>query len=202
MTVPQPVLVVDFGAQYAQLIARRVREANVYSELVPHTMPVAEMLARQPAAIVLSGGPSSVYEPGAPRVDRALFDAGVPVFGICYGFQAMALALGGEVTKTGRGEYGGTQLTVHDHQVLLADLPSEQSVWMSHGDSVTRAPAGFRVLASSPEAPVAAFVDPERRLAGVQFHPEVSHTQHGQAVLRHFLHDIARIAPTSTSENI
>lgn len=202
MTVPQPVLVVDFGAQYAQLIARRVREANVYSELVPHTMPVAEMLARRPAAIVLSGGPSSVYAPGAPSVDPELFAAGVPVFGICYGFQAMALALGGEVTRTGRGEYGGTPLTICDPGVLLADLPSQQSVWMSHGDCVTRAPEGFAVLASSPEAPVAAFVDPERRLAGVQFHPEVAHTEHGQEILRRFLYDVAGIAPTWTSENI
>jgi GMP synthase (glutamine-hydrolysing) len=202
MTVPQPVLVVDFGAQYAQLIARRVREANVYSELVPHTMPVSEMLARGPAAIVLSGGPSSVYAPGAPSVDPALFAAGIPVLGICYGFQAMALALGGEVTRTGRGEYGGTPLTVGDEGVLLAGLPSQQSVWMSHGDSVTRAPSGFAVLASSPEAPVAAFVDRERRLAGVQFHPEVAHTEHGQEVLRHFLYDIAGITPTWTSENI
>src|SRR4029453_18254144 len=138
----QPVLVVDFGAQYAQLIARRVREADVYSELVPHSMPVAEMMARNPAAVILSGGPSSVYEPGAPQVDPALFEAGVPVFGICYGFQAMARALGGEVTKTGLREFGGTPLRVaEDRGVLLRDLPPALSVWMSHGDRGSVAPA-------------------------------------------------------------
>src|SRR5512138_3175252 len=140
----QPVLVVDFGAQYAQLIARRVREARVYSEIVPHSMPVAEMLARDPAAIILSGGPSSVYEDGAPQVDPALFTAGVPVFGICYGFQAMAVALAGEAAHTGNREFGGTQLRLAGAGgVLLRDLPAEQSVWMSHGDCVTAAPAGF-----------------------------------------------------------
>src|SRR5438309_9855740 len=165
MTTPRPVLVVDFGAQYAQLIARRVRECHVYSELVPHSMPVAELLARDPAAIVLSGGPSSVYEPGAPQVDPALFDAGVPVFGICYGFQAMARALGGEVAKTGLREFGGTPLTVSgDGGVLLRGLPGEQSVWMSHGDAVSAAPGGFAVLANSPGSPVAAFEHPGRRL--------------------------------------
>jgi GMP synthase (glutamine-hydrolysing) len=197
MSTPPPVLVVDFGAQYAQLIARRVREAHVYSELVPHSMPVAQMLARKPAAIVLSGGPSSVYEPGAPQVDPALFEAGVPVFGICYGFQAMARALGGEVTHTGRGEFGGTPLHV-DGGVLLAGMPDDQSVWMSHGDCVTAAPQGFVVTADSPGAPVAAFEHLERRLAGVQFHPEVAHTPNGQEVLKHFLYDIAGLEPTWT----
>jgi GMP synthase (glutamine-hydrolysing) len=202
MSTPQPVLVVDFGAQYAQLIARRVREANVYSELVPHTMPVAELLARKPAAIVLSGGPSSVYEEGAPRVDPALFEAGVPVFGICYGFQAMALALGGEVAHTGLREFGGTALSVRDQGVLLRDLPEAQSVWMSHGDCVTVAPDGFTVTADSPGAQVAAFESVERRFAGVQFHPEVRHTPHGQDILKRFLVDIAGIEPTWTAENI
>ena len=138
------VLVVDFGAQYAQLIARRVREARVYSEIVPHTMPVAEMLARNPRAIVLSGGPSSVYEPGAPNVDGAIFEAGVPVFGMCYGFQAMALNLGGEVRRTDRSEYGRTTVTVTAPGTLLADVPREHKVWMSHGDSVDRRAAGLR----------------------------------------------------------
>src|SRR5947207_7283152 len=165
MTTPPPVLIVDFGAQYAQLIARRVREANVYSELVPHAMPVDEMLARRPAAIILSGGPSSVYEPGAPQIDPAIFGAGVPVLGICYGHQVMARALGGVVAKTGRREFGGTPLTVKpDPGALLKDLPPEQSVWMSHGDSVSVAPAGFTVTAESPGAPVAAFEDRSRRL--------------------------------------
>ncbi|MFF5230102.1 glutamine-hydrolyzing GMP synthase [Dactylosporangium sp. NPDC000521] len=203
MTTPPPVLVVDFGAQYAQLIARRVREAHVYSEIVPHSMPVADMLAKRPAAIILSGGPSSVYEEGAPQVDAGLFDAGVPVFGICYGFQAMAVALRGEASHTGLREFGGTPLSIAEGGgVLLRGLPDAQSVWMSHGDCVTTAPAGFTVTAGSPAAPVAAFEDVSRRLAGVQFHPEVAHTPHGQEVLRRFLYDIAGIEPTWTSNNI
>ncbi|MET7417775.1 glutamine-hydrolyzing GMP synthase [Dactylosporangium sp. NPDC005555] len=203
MTTPPPVLVVDFGAQYAQLIARRVREAHVYSEIVPHSMPVADMLAKRPAAIVLSGGPSSVYEEGAPQVDPALFEAGVPVFGICYGFQAMAVALRGEASHTGLREFGGTPLSIAEGGgVLLRGLPDAQSVWMSHGDCVTAAPAGFTVTAGSPAAPVAAFEDVSRRLAGVQFHPEVAHTPHGQEVLRRFLYEIAGIEPTWTSNNI
>jgi len=203
MASPRPVLVVDFGAQYAQLIARRVREAHVYSEIVPHTMPVAEMLARDPVAIVLSGGPSSVYAEGAPRVEASLFGAGVPVFGICYGFQAMAQALGGTVERTGLSEFGGTPLAVTESDsMLFAGLPTEQSVWMSHGDSVTSAPAGFTVSATTAGAPVAAMEAVDRRLAGVQFHPEVMHSQHGQAVLERFLHDLAGIDPTWTTEGV
>ncbi|RRR99177.1 glutamine-hydrolyzing GMP synthase [Glycomyces terrestris] len=198
----QTVLVVDFGAQYAQLIARRVREAHVYSEIVPSSMPAEEMLAKEPAAIILSGGPSSVYAEGAPQVDAALFAAGVPVLGICYGFQAMAKALGGTVAKTGRSEYGGTELDVLCPSKLLDGLPEHQSVWMSHGDSVTEAPAGFSVVATSAGAPVAAFENLESRLAGVQYHPEVAHTPHGQAVIRHFLHDIAGIKPNWTNSAI
>ncbi|GAB3798647.1 glutamine-hydrolyzing GMP synthase [Micromonospora zhanjiangensis] len=203
MSTPRPVLVVDFGAQYAQLIARRVREARVYSEIVPHSMPVAEMLARDPAAIILSGGPSSVYEPGAPQVDAGMFTAGVPVFGICYGFQAMARALGGTVARTGTREYGGTPLRIGaEASVLLADLPAELPVWMSHGDSVTEPPAGFTVTARSAGAPVAAFEDVAGRRAGVQFHPEVGHTEQGQRMLERFLYDIAGIEPTWTPSNI
>jgi GMP synthase (glutamine-hydrolysing) len=201
--VNELVLVVDFGAQYAQLIARRVREAQVYSEIVPHTTPVPELLARNPAAIVLSGGPASVYEPGAPQADPALFDTGVPTFGICYGFQAMALALGGTVTHTGQREYGGTPLAAHPERgVLFAGLPGRQEVWMSHGDSVTAAPPGALVTASSDRSPVAAFEDPVRRLAGVQFHPEVAHTPYGQRILIRFLREIAGIAPTWTPAGI
>jgi GMP synthase (glutamine-hydrolysing) len=196
------VLVVDYGAQYAQLIARRVREAHVYSELVPHSMPVEQMLARRPKAIILSGGPSSVYEPGAPSTDPALFDAGIPVFGICYGFQAMAQALGGEVAHTGGSEFGRTVLAVSAPGVLLHGLPSSQQVWMSHGDAVTRPPDGFAVIASTAGAPVAAFEDVARGFAGVQFHPEVLHSEHGQAILRHFLYDIAGARPTWTEANI
>src|SRR5215468_6818956 len=151
---PDLVLVVDYGAQYAQLIARRVREAHVYSEIVPHATPVAELVARDPAAIILSGGPASVYELGAPQVDPALFEAGVPVFGICYGFQAMARALGGEVAHTGQREFGATELSTSEKGTLLADLPAQQTVWMSHGDCVTVAPEGFTVTASSARAPV------------------------------------------------
>jgi GMP synthase (glutamine-hydrolysing) len=197
-----PVLVVDFGAQYAQLIARRVREAHVYSEIVPHTMPVAEIVARRPAAVILSGGPSSVYEAGAPTLDAALFDTDIPVFGICYGFQAMAQALGGTVERTGMSEFGGTALRVLDAGALFAGLPAEQGVWMSHGDAVHAAPAGFRVTAESDGAPVAAFEDVERRLCGVQFHPEVLHSEHGQRVLERFLFDVAGCQPTWTMSNV
>ncbi|KHL18555.1 UNVERIFIED_CONTAM: GMP synthase [Mumia flava] len=196
------VLVVDFGAQYAQLIARRVREAKVYSEIVPHTMPVEQMLAKNPKAIILSGGPSSVYEPGAPALDPGIFAAETPVFGICYGFQAMALALGGDVANTGKREYGRTDVGVSDPGVLLAGLPATLRSWMSHGDEVVRAPEGFRVTASSPRATVAAFEAPERGLAGVQWHPEVMHSEHGQRILEHFLVDIAGCRQTWTMVNI
>jgi GMP synthase (glutamine-hydrolysing) len=196
------VLVVDYGAQYAQLIARRVREARVYSEIVPHTLPVAELVARKPKAIILSGGPSSVYEPGAPQVHPGLFETGIPVFGICYGFQAMAQALGGAVQRTGVSEFGGTPLVVTATGTLLAGQPTDQTVWMSHGDAVQQAPPGFTVLATSVGSPVAAFEDPDRRLAGVQYHPEVAHTAYGQNVLEHYLFDIAGCRPTWTMVNI
>ncbi|MHC1562304.1 glutamine-hydrolyzing GMP synthase [Actinomycetospora sp. C-140] len=199
----RPVLVVDYGAQYAQLIARRVREAQVYSEVVPHAMPVDEMLARDPAAIVLSGGPASVYEDGAPSVDPALFDAGVPVFGICYGFQLMAGALGGTVAHTGDREYGRTELAVAGEPGRLhTELPDAHPVWMSHGDGVTKAPEGFTVTASTPGAPVAAFEDVGRRFAGVQYHPEVGHSPHGQEVLRRFLRDVAGVDADWNTANI
>jgi GMP synthase (glutamine-hydrolysing) len=198
------VLVVDFGAQYAQLIARRVREARVYSEIVPHTASVADLLAKRPAAIILSGGPSSVYAEGAPHVAAELFRAGVPTLGICYGFQAMARALGGVVDKTGTREYGGTALTVaaETASTLFAGTPAAQSVWMSHGDSVVAAPEGFRVSASTDGTPVAAFEDDGRRLYGVQYHPEVLHSAHGQKVLENFLYHGAGITPSWTMVNI
>jgi GMP synthase (glutamine-hydrolysing) len=199
----RPVLVVDFGAQYAQLIARRVREAGVYSEIVPHTLPVADLLARDPSALILSGGPSSVYADGAPSVDPALFSAGVPVLGICYGFQAMALALGGDVAQTGLREYGGTVASVQpDGSTLFDGQATEQSVWMSHGDAVHRAPTGFRVTGQSAGSPVAAFEDDERRLYGVQWHPEVAHTAYGQRVLENFLTRGARVAPNWTTAGV
>jgi GMP synthase (glutamine-hydrolysing) len=196
------VLVVDYGAQYAQLIARRVREANVYSEIVPSSMPVADMLAKNPKAIILSGGPSSVYAEDAPSTDPALFAAGVPTFGICYGFQAMVQALGGQVARTGGSEFGRTLLTIAAPGVLFAGQPDVQQVWMSHGDAATVAPEGFAVTASTSGAPVAAFEDLDRRLAGVQFHPEVLHTEQGQQILKNFLYDIAGLSPDWTDANI
>jgi GMP synthase (glutamine-hydrolysing) len=202
MSLPRPVLVVDFGAQYAQLIARRVREARVYSEVVPHDMPVAEMLAKNPAAIILSGGPSSVYAPGAPTIDGAIFQAGIPTFGICYGFQLMAQALGGSVERTGLSEFGGTPLRVLSESVIFRGLPADQNVWMSHGDHVAAAPTGFTVTATSAGAAVAGFEDLSSRAAGVQFHPEVGHTVHGQAALKNFLYNIAGIEPTWTPSSI
>src|SRR5699024_10964241 len=199
---PRPVLVVDFGAQYAQLIARRVREAQVYSLIVPHTMPVADMLAKDPAAIILSGGPASVYAPGAPAVDPALFDAEVPVLGICYGFQAMASALGGVVAHTGAREYGGTSVAVDEAGTLLAGSPGAETVWMSHGDAVHAAPEGFQVLAASEAAPVAAFENAGRRLYGMQWHPEVKHSERGQQTLENFLYHGAGLAPEWTPGNV
>jgi GMP synthase (glutamine-hydrolysing) len=202
-TSQKPVLVIDFGAQYAQLIARRVREANVYSEIVPHTITADEIRAMDPAGIVLSGGPSSVYEEGAPALDPGILELGVPVMGICYGFQIMAQQLGGEVAPTGGREYGSTQVRLTGEPgVFLDGQPGEQTAWMSHGDSVVRAPEGFDVLASSDVTPVAAFASDERRLYGVQWHPEVKHSAHGQAVLENFLHKAAGIPGDWNSGNV
>jgi len=223
------VLVVDFGAQYAQLIARRVRECHVYSEIVPSTMPVEEILARRPKAVILSGGPASVYAEGAPPAPAGLFGAGVPVLGICYGFQLMVAALGGTVERTGAAEYGATVLrllggddspqTFPGHGgapslphppgppgpraggTLLAGLPATPRVWMSHGDTATAAPPGFTVTARTPATPVAAIENPRSRLYGVQFHPEVMHTEHGRAILSRFL-DLAGCRPSWTMLNI
>lgn len=197
-----PVLVVDFGAQYAQLIARRVREANVYSELVPHSMPVEEMLAKDPQAIILSGGPASVFEPGAPSIDKKVFESGVPVLGICYGFQVMAHELGGDVDKAALGEYGKTETVIDDPDGILAGSPQEQTTWMSHGVAVKEAPEGFEVLAHTEGAPVAAMQDPMRKLYGVQWHPEVKHTPRGQELIERFLHDCAGIGRDWDAANI
>ena len=200
---PRPVLVVDFGAQYAQLIARRVREANVYSEIVPHTMSATDMLAKNPAAVILSGGPASVYAEGAPTFDAALFDAKVPVLGICYGFQVMAQALGGRVGRTGTREYGHTQAEVAGGRArMFADVPADQVVWMSHGDAVEAAPDGVDVTGSTGQTPVAAFASDERRLWGVQWHPEVLHSEHGQRLIETFLHDLAGIGSQWTPGSI
>ena len=188
-----PVLVVDFGAQYAQLIARRVREAGVYSELVPHSMPVDEILAKDPKAIILSGGPASVFEPGAPTIDTKVFESGVPVLGICYGFQVMAYELGGKVDKAALGEYGKTEAAIGDAEGILAGSPAEQTTWMSHGVAVEQAPAGFTVLAHTEGAPVAAMADESRKLYGVQWHPEVKHSPLGQKLIENFLHRCAAL---------
>lgn len=202
-TSQRPVLVVDFGAQYAQLIARRVREAGVYSEIVPHTASAADIAAKNPVGIILSGGPSSVYEPGAPTLDAGVFDLGVPTLGICYGFQVMAQALGGEVANTGLREYGATDAAVAgDGGVLLGGQPVDQNVWMSHGDQVSRAPEGFDVLASTSATPVAAFGSDEKRLYGVQWHPEVKHSDHGQRVIENFLHKAAGLPADWNSGNV
>ncbi|WP_062076867.1 glutamine-hydrolyzing GMP synthase [Demequina globuliformis] len=206
MTTPptehRPVLVVDFGAQYAQLIARRVREANVYSEIVPHSMSAERMLEKNPAAIILSGGPSSVYADGAPSIDQAIFTAGVPIMGICYGFQAMAQAMGGTVAQTGKREYGRTTAAVAEPGTALAGSGAEQTVWMSHGDSVQAAPEGFTVLATTEGAPVAAFENLDARMCGVQWHPEVKHSPEGQRAIENFLFHVAGLTADWTSANV
>ena len=199
---PRPVLVVDLGAQYAQLIARRVRECNVYSEIVPHDLSIRELRRMRPAGIILSGGPASVYEDGAPSLDPRVFDLGVPVLGICYGHQLMAQALGGEVAATGQREYGRTTLAVDRPGVLLADMQATEQVWMSHGDAVVREPDGFRVGAHTDVIPIAAMEDPERGLYAVQFHPEVTHTLNGIAVLKRFLYDGCGLLPDWTPVNV
>jgi GMP synthase (glutamine-hydrolysing) len=219
-TVPEPIvptgattpvaqefatcLVVDFGAQYAQLIARRVREAHVYSEIVPHTITADEVRARRPAALILSGGPKSVHVEGAPRLDPEIYELGIPTLGICYGAQLIPQQLGGEVTRGGKGEYGRTSLTVTAEKGagLLVDQPTDQTVWMSHFDGITRVPEGFVATATTEGAPVAAFESAERRIWGVQYHPEVSHTPQGQRLLAHFLHHLAEIPPGWTMTSI
>ena len=196
------VLVVDFGAQYAQLIARRVREALIYSEIVPSTIKAAEVKAKNPSAIILSGGPSSVYAENAPKIDEAIFALGVPIFGICYGFQTMAAVLGGVVSRTGKSEFGRTQTRVVPESKTFAGLKSEQKTWMSHGDAVTKAPEGFTTTASTDSTPIAAFENSSGTLAGVQFHPEVLHTEHGQKILQNWLINIAKCEATWTTKNI
>ncbi len=196
------VLVVDFGAQYAQLIARRVREANVFSEIVPSHITAAEVSAKAPSAIVLSGGPSSVYADRAPKFDAEILKLGIPVFGICYGFQAMAAALGGVVSQTGKSEFGRTEIKAEVSSKLFSSLPAAQRVWMSHGDAVTQAPAGFTICAVTADTPIAAFEDASGKIAGVQFHPEVLHSEHGQAILKNWLINIAGCTPNWTTGNI
>ncbi|MCC4907991.1 glutamine-hydrolyzing GMP synthase [Microbacterium sp. cx-59] len=201
-TSQRPVLVVDFGAQYAQLIARRVREAGVYSEIVPHTASAAEIAAKNPVGIILSGGPSSVYEEGAPNLDGGVFELGVPTLGICYGFQVMARALGGDVANTGLREYGATDATILTEGTLMQGQPVEQNVWMSHGDQVSRAPEGFDVLARTGATAVAAFANDARGFYGVQWHPEVKHSDYGQSLLENFLHKAAGLPADWNSGNV
>ena len=196
------VLVVDFGAQYAQLIARRVREAHVYSEIVPNTITAAEVEARKPTAVILSGGPKSVHVEGAPTLDPGVYDLGIPILGICYGAQLIAQQLGGRVDRTGRGEYGRAMLTVSEPGTLLTGLPETQPVWMSHFDAVVEPPAGFTVCASTPDAPVAVLEHPGRGIYGVQFHPEVVHSPHGSEVLHRFLFDAAGCEPNWTMSSV
>lgn len=195
------ILVLDYGAQYAQLIARRVRECHVLSEIVPHDLPVEAIRQRRPKGVILSGGPKSVHEPGAPAADPALFDLGIPVLGICYGHQLMASTLAGKVEKGASGEFGRTLLS-GSGGLLFSDLPLEQMVWMSHNDAVTTAPAGFRVTASTPASPVAAMEDPERGLYGVQFHPEVAHTPHGLDLMKNFLYRACDCLPSWTAAGV
>jgi len=197
------VLVLDFGAQYAQLIARRVREARVYSEIVPHDISLEEIQRRQPAALILSGGPASVYAPDAPKMDVRIYESGIPILGFCYGMQLMALDLGGQVPHTDIGEYGFAELVVIEPECrLLEGVPESSQCWMSHRDSVGSPPDGFLVTARTTVTPVAAMEDPERKLYATQFHPEVAHTAFGQQIIKTFLHDIAGIPPVWTMLNI
>ena len=188
----ETVLVVDFGAQYAQLIARRVREAHVFSRIVPHHITAEQIKQESPVAIILSGGPKSVHVDGAPTIDAAIYDLGIPILGICYGSQLIAQQLGGTVARSGRGEYGKAKLTTHGSSVLLPDgVADGDDVWMSHFDSITQPPIGFAICVSTPDAPVALMENVDRKIFGVQYHPEVMHTPHGQELLINFLHHIA-----------
>jgi GMP synthase (glutamine-hydrolysing) len=196
------IIVLDFGGQYAQLIARRVREARVYSELLPYDTPVEEILAREPKGIILSGGPNSVYGEGAPRVEKGLFDLEVPTLGICYGMQLMALEMGGKVGATQIREYGRSELLVKEHGVLFAGTPDAQRAWTSHGDAVFAVPEGFAVTAETPDVPIIAFEEPEEGFFGVQFHPEVRHTEYGMEILKNFLFEVCGCTPDWTPVNI
>ncbi|MDQ3924059.1 MAG: glutamine-hydrolyzing GMP synthase [Actinomycetota bacterium] len=196
------IVVLDFGGQYAQLIARRIREARVYSELIPYDTSVEEILAREPKGIILSGGPNSVYGERAPQVDERLFDLGVPSLGICYGMQLMALSLGGKVGATQIREYGRSDLRIKEHGLLFAGTPEEQVAWTSHGDAVFAPPEGFTVTAETPSVPIIAFEEPEKGYFGVQFHPEVRHTEYGMEMLKNFLFEVCGCAPNWTPVNI
>jgi GMP synthase (glutamine-hydrolysing) len=196
------IVVLDFGGQYSQLIARRVREARVYSELIPYDTPVEEISARKPEGIILSGGPCSVYGEGSPRVDERVFELGVPILGICYGMQLMALDLGGEVGAVQIREYGRSDLRIKEHGLLFAGTPDEQVAWTSHGDAVSAVPEGFTVTAETPSVPIIAFEEPEKGFFGVQFHAEVRHTEYGMEILKNFLFESCGCSPDWTPVNI
>lgn len=199
----ETVLVVDFGAQYAQLIARRVREAHVFSRIVPHSITAEQIKQENPVAIILSGGPKSVHVDGAPTIDAAIYDLGIPILGICYGSQLIAQQLGGTVARSGRGEYGKAKLTTHGSSVLLPEgVADGDDVWMSHFDSITQPPIGFAICVSTPDAPVALMENFDRKIFGVQYHPEVIHTPHGQELLTNFLHHIAGCRADWTMTNL
>ncbi|MGO9487883.1 MAG: glutamine-hydrolyzing GMP synthase [Solirubrobacteraceae bacterium] len=201
-TVKQEIVVLDYGGQYSQLIARRVRDCGVFSELLPHHVTVEEVAARKPRGIILSGGPASVYADGAPALDRGLLELGVPVMGICYGMQLLVHSLGGRVEQAEVGEFGRSELQVLEPGVLLRDLPREQTCWMSHRDTVYQPPPGFTALASSTGSPVAAVQDTERRIYGIQFHPEVVHTPYGQQILTRFLTEVCGCEQTWSAASI
>ncbi|MCA1553609.1 MAG: glutamine-hydrolyzing GMP synthase, partial [Chloroflexi bacterium] len=196
------IVVLDFGSQYAQLIVRRVRELHVYCELLPHDAPRAEIERLSPRGFILSGGPASVYDAGAPPLPPYVLDAGVPVFGVCYGMQLLAHALHGDVRPSTKREYGAAQVSVRQPDALFRDVPPQLHVWMSHGDAIERAPDGFAVLAQSPNTPIAAMGDAARRVYGVQFHPEVTHTEHGLDLLRNFVLNVCGCTPDWLPENI
>lgn len=198
----RPILVVDFGAQYARLIARRIRQARVFSRIVPHSVDASDVMAHRPLGIILSGGPLSVYSEGARLLDRELLGLGVPILGICYGHQLLASMLGGTVQPTGEAEYGRTELTLTGRSRLLEGLPERQNVWMSHADAVTEPPPGFRCVATTRGSPVAVMEDHDRGMYGVQFHPEVIHTDHGSSVLERFLRSACHASPSWTRGSI
>ena len=198
----QKVLVFDFGAQYGQLIARRVRDLHVYSEIVPCDISADEVRAMEPSALILSGGPASVYAEDAPSIDPAIFDLGLPVLGFCYGHQIMAVTLGGEVAHSEVGEYGPATLACDNGSALFEGTPMEQTVWMSHRDAVDRVPEGFHVTARTEVCPVAAMECPERKLYSTQFHPEVRHTEYGQQILKNFLFGVCGLAQDWTMDNL
>jgi GMP synthase (glutamine-hydrolysing) len=201
-TVEQEIVVLDYGGQYSQLIARRVRDCGVFSELLPHHVPVEEVAARKPRGIILSGGPASVYADGAPALDRGLLELGIPVMGICYGMQLLVHTLGGRVEQAEVGEFGRSELQVIEPGVLMRGLPREQTCWMSHRDTVYEAPPGFTALASSTGSPVAAVQQAERGIYGIQFHPEVVHTPYGQEILTRFLTEVCGCEPNWSAASI